>query len=342
MGKVAGHEYPTLAERVIGLFRLPYLIGCGLFILLFSLAAPLDSYLESFNFGKAVTQWLADWQTPGGVLFFLLFAYIFYAPHYMRRKLLRAEDSTSPLLPNGEEDFHKLFGSVSGLKPQLIVWAIFFATIFLLPSPQEEPRYRFGLVSSLSFSVLFTLGVSSVVWTYFSSLRGIHRMGGSSLHLRPYYKDRLLGLRPVGSLALSLVVAYFGFIALISMLTAFSGEAFLGPYVFLSGLIILGLLIFFLPLRKLHQLMLQQKKLEKEKLEQKLTQIFENPTEANPPSALTQALILDTLRLDMMKREISSIAVWPVDTQILGRLITVILTVIAILVAAALRTFLHF
>src|SRR5205807_7777462 len=69
------------------------------------------------------------------------------------------------------------------------------------------------IVDIVSLAVV-TLALSSVVWTYWSISKGMRRFSEAPLELRPYYEDPFLGLKPVGSLALSLATVYFGFIAL--------------------------------------------------------------------------------------------------------------------------------
>ncbi len=333
----------------MGLLHLPYLVGCVFVILLFSLVGiggAQTIYLRTFDFAKFVAEWLP--QTPaaaaGFTAFYLLFFWLLYSPHYMRKKLLRAEAPISALLSNGEEDFHKLFGRLSALKPQLIVWISLLISIFAViaivaggfPLPQS-----IELVLFLTFANIILLGFASLVWSYFISLWGIHKMGGASLKLRPYYKDRLLGLKPVGSLALSLVMAYFAFIGIwfIQTTIGLSTPLPLVAYAIFSALILPGLLMFILPLRKFHQRMLQQKKLERDRLEERLDQIYQNPSETNSPSDLSQ-LFFSLSISDTMKKEISAIASWPYDIQIIGRVIGITLSVLAIIIAQLVQRYL--
>src|SRR5439155_1467128 len=82
------------------------------------------------------------------------------------------------------------------------------------------------IVDVVSLAVI-SLALSSVVWTYWSLSKGMLRFSSAPLELRPYYEDPFLGLRPIGSLALSLATVYFGFIALfmLSLLTSSSTPA---------------------------------------------------------------------------------------------------------------------
>src|SRR2546428_9919236 len=136
--------------------------------------------------------------------------YALYAPRFMREKLLQTERAISGLLPNGEKEYHMLFGRISAYRPQLILFILFWVLTFF--SFSSDP-FRF-LLDNISYSSVLSLGISSTLWTYYTASRGIHKMGTVSLNLRPYFTDALLGLRPIGSLALYLAGAYFAALSL--------------------------------------------------------------------------------------------------------------------------------
>lgn len=331
---VAGPEHPTLAERLVSLFHLPYIVGCGL--LSFAVFGPplyiLVSYSISLDSARAVAEGLRPMSGPE-LLSLVLGAYIFYIPRSMRRRILHAEESLSPLLPNGEEDFHRLFERVAALKPQIVMWILFFliGTISFL-AVKCTPVRSDCLVESIAIMTFFSLGATSVVWTYASSLLGLHRMGSVPMEFRPFHEDPSLGLRAVGSLALSLARAYFIGIGLtlilfIGSIPLSSTIVPVSTYGILAGLILLGVLLFFLPLVKLHQRMLDRKRLERDRLKDLLGRVFHN---SEKPSDLGNIMVLD-----MMDRKVSSIAVWPFDLNILGRLSIIVFSVIATLISTA-------
>src|SRR2546422_697990 len=250
-----GPETPTLAERLIAAFHLPYAAGCALVGLV--LFGVLDVWLTAYAATLDLSRAVATALNPASVLTALLVAY-----------------------------------------------------------------------------AVATLGLSSVVWPYWSISRGIHRFGGAALALRPYFEDAFLGLKPVGSLALSVASAYFGFIALFLFILAASPTSpTLGDIVgvggFLSGLIVLGVLLFFLPLRRLHHRMIREKHREVGGLREKLAPVFQEPVQAGPLRDIGHLF-----RLDMMDRKVSSMALWPFDLRVLGRLSVIALSVTAILISA--------
>ena len=275
------------------------------------------------------------------VILFIIF--LFYAPRYMRRKVVQAEQSLSPLLPKGEEDFHYLFSRISDPKPQLVGLAVLILldSAVTLQPPLYDLNYILqspvpvvATVASVIPGAIFSIGASSTLWVYFGSLLGIHRMGRSSLKLLPYSKDPTLGLRPVGSLSLSLAMVYFSIVGL--FLIFISGWILATPIAlgFESGLILLGLVMFFLPMVRIHRRMLQLKGVERNKLRERLALRLPDSSDPNSPSDVSQILMLD-----LMKREVSSISTWPFDTQILGKLLAIVLTVMSIL--SFLFTFFH-
>ena len=342
-----GPETPTLAERLIAAFHLPYAAGCALVGLV--LFGVLDVWLTAYAATLDLSRAVATALNPASVLTALLVASAFYAPGYMRGRLVQAETSLSTLLPDGRDGYRRVFAGVSALRPQLVVWALFFVTLLVALSapallgtgpssigsgggPGTALELIAGVYDLASYAVA-TLGLSSVVWTYWSISRGIHRFGGAALALRPYFEDAFLGLKPVGSLALSVASAYFGFIALFLLILAASPTSpTLGDIVgvggFLSGLIVLGVLLFFLPLRRLHHRMIREKHREVGGLREKLAPVFQEPVQAGPLRDIGHLF-----RLDMMDRKVSSMALWPFDLRILGRLSVIALSVTAILIS---------
>src|SRR5207247_1841598 len=147
---------PTLAERVIIGFRLPYILGCILvgFVLLGILNTVLSKYVETTDLLRAVIFALS----PQSLAQSALFAYSFYAPRYMRTKLLEAGRSLPALMPEKDEGFRKTFTGVSAVRPQLATWIVFLAALLLAlsvpvafggPSP-----FRFNTAASSSAPAL--------------------------------------------------------------------------------------------------------------------------------------------------------------------------------------------
>ena len=342
-----GPEEMTLAERFITAFRLPYDLGCVVVgLLLFGL---FDTWLSMYAGSLDPWQALRAALTPTTVLTDALVAYAFYLPRYMRTKLSEAGLSLSTLLQGGEAGYRRMFATVAAPKPQLVTWFLFLVGLLLAVNiaaiigtgpasivfgggPSSALEFVAGVYDLISLAVS-TLGLSSVVWTYWTISRGIHRFGGEPLALRPYYEDAFLGLKPVGSLALSLASAYFGFLALFVLVLVASPSSpsagdLIGVGGFLAGLILLGLVLFFLPLRRLHRQMIQRRHLEGSRLRERFAPVFQERAEDDVPKDIGHLF-----RLDMMDRKVSSMALWPFDIRILGKLSVIVLSVTAILIS---------
>src|SRR2546428_8035003 len=111
----------------------------------------------------------------------------------------------APVPPRRVAGYAKIFGSVSATRPQVLTWALFLVTLLLATNasalsgsgsgtfvfnagPGSALEFVSGIFSLVSYAVV-TLGLSSVLWTYSTISRSIHRFGGSPLTPRPYYED---------------------------------------------------------------------------------------------------------------------------------------------------------
>jgi hypothetical protein len=350
-----GPGSPTLAERFIVAFHLPYVLGCILvgFVLFGILNTVLSKYVETADLWQAVIVALS----PQSLVESALFAYSFYVPRYMRTKLLESGRSLPALMPEREEGFRKTFRGISAVRPQVATWIVFLAALLLALSVPVAfggtSPFRFNTDSTFSLLeflativdvvslAVISLALSSVVWTYWSISKGMLRFSSAPLELRPYYEDAFLGLRPVGSLALSLATVYFGFIALflLSLLTSSSTPSIgdlVGVGGFLFGLILLGLFLFFLPLTKLHGRMIAEKRSARAALNPRLRTLFQ---ESSPNPGSDDAA--HVLRLDLMDRKVAAMALWPYDIGILGRLSVIAASVTAILISRIIALVFH-
>ena len=349
-----GPDGPTLVERFVLAFRLPYPVGCLLvgFFLFGVLDVALSAYAETADLAPTVARALA----PVSLLTDLLVAYSFYAPRYMRRRLVETGRALSNLLPDRDAEFHRIFAEVAAPRPQVVAWILFLVALLAAvsvpaimgtgPSPfvfnagaGTALEFVAGVFGIASLAVA-TLALSSVVWTFWSISLGIHRFGQAPLALRPYYEDPFLGLKPLGALSLSLAFSYFGFIGLfLLVLSASPGTPTTADVVgvggFLSGLVVLGLVLFFLPLRGLHRRMVDEKRQEMTRLRPKLSPIYEGGSDHGPQD------VAHLIRVDMMDRKVAAMAIWPYDVGILGRLSAITLSVTAILISRIIALVFH-
>ncbi len=122
-----GPESLTLAERFIVAFRLPYGVGCILvgFGLFGILNAVLSKDVETGDLRQAVVAAFSLQNLATSALF----AYSFYAPRYMRTKLLEAARSLPALMPKKDAGFRTTFRGVASVRPQVATWIVFLAAL---------------------------------------------------------------------------------------------------------------------------------------------------------------------------------------------------------------------
>src|SRR2546427_453805 len=228
--KYKGPERLTLVERFIGLFQLPYLVGSLILASIFGLGSPaafVFQYLDTFDVNHAYQRFSLYYASQGmpisqsvgvtiAVISLILTFYGFYIIRYMRLKLVAAEPKLLAILPEGEKAYHKAFGRVYSTTPILLLTILEFIAVFpaYIASALSIGLGFFGLVYVIINHVVFLLPFSALFWVYFSSVWGLHKLGKQPLRLKSFYQDRMMGLRPMGSLSLSLAFAYFSVFAL--------------------------------------------------------------------------------------------------------------------------------
>ena len=161
------------------------------------------------------------------------------------------------------------------------------------------------------------------------------------MRLRSSSEDPMLGLRPLGSISLSLAGAYIavvflGALTLIILPFGFSDIALL--LIFL----ITGMVMFFLPLNNIHRKMQQEKRLEQSRIREQFNQLAKKPDNAgheDPGDILTRMEKLLTIQI--LDQKVSAVPTWPFETSILGRFFAITLSVAAILIARLIMIELH-
>ena len=369
-GKTAGPESLTLIERFIHLMPFPYTVT-SLILAATLLGRPgivFFRYLDSLNINEGLVrsgilnpklELVAPlWQIAAdAILFSLTPFYLLYMIRYMRMKLVAAEPELLPISPEGEETLHKVFGRVSSQVPQILLSSILIVAIGI---PTVVANFQasgglFGLIfDSVSNSVYWVV-TGSFIWVYFSSLRGLHELGNEPLKLKLYSQDRMLGLRPVGSLSLLYTVAYFGFFLLGGLYVSVSinipaGVLSAQGFIFIFAFVLLGIVMFFLPLNNIHRRMLEERRRVQASIRSQFSRLAELSNDLSRESSETTLTDLKSLLTDlknlqtfeMAERKAATIATWPFDTQVIGRLTAIIITVLGRLLARIIGATLQF
>jgi hypothetical protein len=164
--------------------------------------------------------------------------------------------------------------------------------------------------------------VGTALWVYGTALWGLYRLGRGPLHLKPFYEDKTMGLRPLASLSLSLSLAYF-VLLLIMVLMLFIGPVrpeFVGTVI---ALLLLGVGLFFLPLLGAHRRMKEEKDALKKALLTRWGEVVRRSMAPGDDADLTASLAADVdavVALQALDRKVAAVPTWPLDLSILSRL----------------------
>jgi hypothetical protein len=348
-----GPDRPTLIERLILSFHIHYILGC---LILATLVGPpgavLLIYAQTSDRSEAVSKTvflflgveLQHWQ--GIVALILLYAVLFYCPYlirFMRLNLVSKKSKLVALLPEGEADYHKVFGPVSQRLPPIAMGVVLIVLVSL-DSIQGYVKFGIAIPNLLFFTIcsfIWVLIAGTFVWVYFASIRGLYELGNMPLKLKHHHDDRMLGVGPIGELSLSFTFAYLagpGAFVLLTLIL-FPGASTPLFTSILIFLIISGISFFFLPLYSTHQRMVEEKVKEEDSLRQQIdSKMASNkPTKSEDPalSKLIEELSHQNIMLkaDMDRKNIQDMPTWPIDSPIWKQFAAMIITITCTLLA---------
>lgn len=329
-------ERPTLIERIVQLIPVHYplaaLIWAGI------VGTPTFHVMEYLDHGS--TSFALDpAHLFSDLLFFLVPFYLFIAVRYLRKRVASAESLIAPLMPEGESTYHKFFGRLIDKPPVLVLTAFFFIVAF----PLGIPNFHLSIlpIEGLFVTFINTLAVATLIWEYGVISWGLHKLGESPLQLRSFLEDKMRGLQPIGSVSLSSTIAYLSgvFFIILTFQSSFLTEL---PYQLLAtSFISLGIVMFFLPLNSVHKKMQAEKIRDQKELTMRFLSIKTRAdavglADGSPSLERVENTMTDLVRLkdiELTKKELAATPTWPFDVQLIVKLITIILSVTAALVA---------
>lgn len=338
-------ETPTLLERFVALIPLPYPWAA----LIWSLVLPSGLGFDLISYLGTGSAPISIDSIPNIALNLLFIFYAFIMIRYMRRKVVATEARVSPRLETGIEAYRRAFGRMTQTLPVLVMTVI-FGTLILsgraFGGPGGLPWNPFLLLANAIVTFLGSLAFSTYFWEFAVASWGLHRLGSSSLKLGSFLDDRMMGARPMGNLALSLAVAYFGGVLFTALLFSTISPATLANQWPFIVFLLLGVAFFILPLNSIHTKM----QVEKRRL---LTEISARYPRLNPDSARARenatmadvqaelAKLTDLQEVEMLDKRISSLPTWPFDINVASKFITIVLSVTAVLLSRLITNFLH-
>lgn len=350
-----GPERLTIAERMIRRIPLPYLGGCVLLALIFSTPGDiLALYLSTWNLDLALSR-LPDadgWFVAGRVVLDILVIFVaLWAVRDMRMQVVKAKQRLVPLFHEGEAAYYRIFRRISDCRPPLILAAGMIVSMLAFAGRRDVYFTEHFFVNAFEFALLIIILpiLGTLIWVYLSSNYGIYRIGRRRIQLKSYYDDRMLGLRPLGSLSLSLARPYFLVMTIAALWISFTTPADNEPpqiFILVGGLSVLGIVMFFLPLYSVHEVLMRERQERRTSVQSRLLRFVARHQDSDAGTTVETlqglsnqvAEMRDVLALHVAERKIDELPTWPFDTHTLSRFATSALTVTAILASRVVLT----
>ena len=334
-------EKPTPIERFVQLIPLRYPLAALVWVVI----------LGPVYYGlRLSSEWSEPLYFPSPINAFLgglLFLYLFIMVRYVRASVAAAEPSVTQIMVEGERAYNSIFGRVSNTGSMILLAVILEALAFISTLPVRSLSIISGL--DVLTQVILIVAFASLIWEYSISSWGLHKVGSSHLKLKSFLEDRFMGARTIGNMALSLTAVFLVGLALFFPDTATFLPVLTPPFeLFYLTLLAVGVVLFFLPLNSLH------KKMQAEKAEHQheLGLQFLAIKQSNQNNSLIgQASIQDVekgiaelihlKKFEITERKRASSPTWPFDIQVLAKLITIVLSISAVLLSRIITDFLH-
>jgi len=286
----------------------------------------------------------------------LFLVYFVYAIHFISKRMERLDDYVKQMSPDLPDSVLRIPLRLSNV---LAVWVVLLLAITLLfgvPSPTAIFSEHIAVIA------YFFLILASFLWVYGYSMYAIHRAGKLPLRLKPFTEDRTLGLRPFGTASLRLASIYaifpltWTFVELVSINVEIPGGLAitfapirLTDIIFSVGLILVGIVLFFLPLLSIRKRLLEAKREELSWVTPRYTTIIQGlkeqmpktPSEGRPNQ--TQAMASELTMIHQIQQDIQKIQSWPFDVGVVSRLATVLVVppILGVLARILILVFLH-
>ena len=336
--KPLGPEEPTIIERIANVMPGPFFLKCLVFWVIFGTPGMvLTRYLDTFNVDKALalfSQFTLQNVAVFSLANFVMPFYAFLGIHYMRLKIVEARPELEPVIVDGATTLNESFGSISNALPAIALAAFFgVVSIASFPGQTQHVAGYLSLIVKVVGLAFAMLSYGTFVWIYARSISGLHHLGKERLSLVPFYEDRHLGMKSMGSVSLSFAWVYFLGIGLVF----FSFNPLpLPTLVALLGLTLLGIILFFLPLHVVHVKMVKEKHSVEKALRKRLSQVMETPDDKE------EGLrgITEIIMFQMLEQKVSKISEWPFDTATLSWFSAIVITIVGTIITRYLLIFL--
>lgn len=254
---------------------------------------------------------------------------------YVSRTMERVTSYAESLLDARQEtkkDARNLinFGSLYSVRTVTLLAIAFFlvitATYVGFAPASAQPSY-FAIAPAFMYAFFVDM---TFVWIYGYSMYSISRIGHLPLVIPPFTEDRVLGLQPFGSASLRLT-AIFLLLATSSVLAVHIFASAV-PFFVISGLLVIfsamALVLFFLPLYGLHKKLVATKEKEMKWISAEYSAVLKEIRELG--SFGDEALTRRLTSVKSVREDVARIRSWPLDTEMMVRLATIIIFPLAI------------
>jgi hypothetical protein len=335
-------EKPTPIERLVQLIPLRYPLA--------SLTLTIISGPIGFRVANYIQSGASPFQSPNPpneILGILLLFYVYYTVRYLRLKIVKAEPLITPIMSGGQNEYGTIFGRVNSTR-SIALLTVIFEVLALLVTSEGLTLSAVTVYSKLD-QVILIIAFSTLVWEYAASSWGLHKLGQSQLKLKSFLEDRFMGARSIGNVALSLTIAYLGGLLLffLDSATFLPVTTNLGFASFYLILLALGVVMFFLPLDSIHKKMQIEKADHQRELGRQLLTINQSSSgqSSNCPGSIenVEKAVTELVRLknlEITEKKLASTPSWPFDIQLLAKLITIVLSVTAVLLTRLITDYL--
>jgi len=275
------------------------------------------------------------------VLLFVLLVFPLAIPVYVRRMMVSLEAHALSMVEDPKA-VRETLASLGRLTPVALLSVAIFLSFFVPLAAGAPPGALFS--AELFLFVPFAVAIwisATALWTLAYSLVAIYRMGRLPLRLRPFALDRALGLRPFASTCLRLTGVYYVLTLLLIApdIASIATPAFIFVQDF--ALVLFGLPLFLLPLRSLRAHLVRVRSEKMAWVNAWFHRVMQG-VESREGAELPPGLQNELASIDKIQKEIQAIKTWPFDVGVVAKLLTILLSVTAILLAGVIRKYLGF
>ena len=326
------HEHAVWIETLSAKLRFPL----GATIVLLAVGTFLLFLLSRVVAGVPVVE-----AAVADVLLFVLLVFPLAIPVYVRRMMVSLEARALSMVED-PKGVRKTLASLGRLTPVALLSVAIFLSFFVPLAAGAQPGALFSpeLFLFVPFAVAIWISATAL-WTLAYSLVAIYRMGRLPLKLRPFALDRALGLRPFASTCLRLTGVYYVLTLLLIAPDIASPATPAFIYVQDFVLVLFGLPLFLLPLLSLRAKLVAVRSEKMAWVNAWFHRVMQG-VESREDSELPPGLQNELASIDKIQREIQSIKSWPFDVGAVAKLLTILLSVTAILLAGVIRKYLGF